>query len=173
MSTRYEEYKERVHFKGNTKREYVKTKVAESIESLIKDSQYGFVISVYDKKDKTYSDYDVAILSTKTTQEYEAANVIAPLTVGLEKGTLFKWEDNDWILLKKMFRPDQPGFNGIAYRCTGFLKWIDKNTKELHIQPAYIRSGRITNALGVTPDVNRFFKKNPFFLRPFLHHKHK
>jgi len=157
MSTRYEEYKERVHFKGNTKREYVKTKVAESIESLINDSQYGFVISVYDKKDKTYSDYDVAILSTKTTQEYEAANVIAPLTVGLEKGTLFKWEDNDWILLKKMFRPDQPGFNGIAYRCTGFLKWIDKNTKELHIQPAYIRSGRITNALGVTPDVNRVF----------------
>ena len=157
MSTRYEEYKERVHFKGNTKREYVKTKVAESIESLINDSQYGFVISVYDKKDKTYSDYDVAILSTKTTQEYEAANVIAPLAVGLEKGTLFKWEDNDWILLKKMFRPDQPGFNGIAYRCTGFLKWIDKNTKELHIQPAYIRSGRITNALGVTPDVNRVF----------------
>jgi hypothetical protein len=56
-----------------------------------------------------------------------------------------------------MFRPDQPGFNGIAYRCTGFLKWIDKDTKELHIQPAYIRSGRITNALGVTPDVNRVF----------------
>ena len=56
-----------------------------------------------------------------------------------------------------MFRPDQPGFNGIAYRCTGYLKWIDKDTKELHIQPAYIRSGRITNALGVTPDVNRKF----------------
>lgn len=157
MSTRYEEYKERVHFKGNTKREYVKTKVKESISSLIEDSQYGFTISVYSKKDKTYTDHEVAILSTKTTQEYEAANVIAPLEVGLEKGVLFKWDDNDWILLKKMFRPDQPGFNGIAYRCTGYLKWIDKDTKELHIQPAYIRSGRITNALGVTPDVNRKF----------------
>ena len=155
MSTRYEEYKERVHFKGNTKREYVKTKVKESISSLIEDSQYGFTISVYNKKDKSYTDHEVAILSTKTTQEYEAANVIAPLEVGLEKGVLFKWDDNDWILLKKMFRPDQPGFNGIAYRCTGYLKWIDKDTKELHIQPAYIRSGRITNALGVTPDVNR------------------
>jgi hypothetical protein len=157
MSTRYEEYKERVHFKGNTKREYVKTKVKESISSLIEDSQYGFTISVYNRNDKTYKDHEVAILSTKTTQEYEAANVIAPLEVGLEKGVLFKWDDNDWILLKKMFRPDQPGFNGIAYRCTGFLKWIDKDTKELHIQPAYIRSGRITNALGVTPDVNRKF----------------
>jgi hypothetical protein len=157
MSTRYEEYKERVHFKGNTKREYVKTKVKESISSLIEDSQYGFTISVYNKKDKSYTDHEVAILSTKTTQEYEAANVIAPLEVGLEKGVLFKWDDNDWILLKKMFRPDQPGFNGIAYRCTGYLKWIDKDTKELHIQPAYIRSGRITNALGVTPDVNRKF----------------
>ena len=157
MSTRYEEYKERVHFKGNTKREYVKTKVKESISSLIEDSQYGFTISVYNKDDKTYTDHEVAILSTKTTQEYEAANVIAPLEVGLEKGVLFKWDDNDWILLKKMFRPDQPGFNGIAYRCTGFLKWIDKNTKELHIQPAYIRSGRITNAVGVTPDVTRVF----------------
>ena len=157
MSTRYEEYKERVHFKGNTKREYVKTKVKESISSLIEDSQYGFTISVYNRNDKTYKDHDVAILSTKTTQEYEAANVIAPLEVGLEKGVLFKWDDNDWILLKKMFRPDQPGFNGIAYRCTGYLKWIDKDTKELHIQPAYIRSGRITNALGVTPDVNRKF----------------
>ena len=157
MSTRYEEYKDRVHYKGNSKREYVKTKVKESIDSLIKDSQYGFTISVYNKDDKTYTDHDVAILSTKATQEYEAANVIAPLEIGLEKGVLFRWDENDWILLKKMFRPDQPGFNGIAYRCTGFLKWIDKDTKELHIQPAYIRSGRITNAVGVTPDVTRIF----------------
>lgn len=157
MSTRYEEYKERVHYKGNTKREYVKNKVKESIDSLIEDSQYGFTISVLNEKDKTYTDHDVAILSTKTTQEYEAANIIAPLEVGLEKGVLFKWDDNDWIVLKKMFRPDQPGFNGIAYRCTGYLKWIDKDTKELHVQPAYIRSGRITNALGVTPDVTRIF----------------
>lgn len=157
MSTRYEEYKDRVHYKGNSKREYVKTKVKESIDSLIKDSQYGFTISVYNKDDKTYTDHEVAILSTKATQEYEAANVIAPLEIGLEKGTLFRWDENDWILLKKMFRPDQPGFNGIAYRCTGFLKWIDKDTKELHIQPAYIRSGRITNAVGVTPDVTRIF----------------
>ena len=157
MSTRYEEYKDRVHFKGNSKREYVKTKVKESIDSLITDSQYGFTISVYNQDDKTYTDHEVAILSTKTTQEYEAANVIAPLEVGLEKGVLFRWDENDWILLKKMFRPDQPGFNGIAYRCTGFLKWIDKDTKELHIQPAYIRSGRITNAVGVTPDVTRIF----------------
>lgn len=157
MSTRYEEYKERVHYKGNTKREYVKNKVKESIDSLIEDSQYGFTISVLNEKDKIYTDHDVAILSTKTTQEYEAANIIAPLEVGLEKGVLFKWDDNDWIVLKKMFRPDQPGFNGIAYRCTGFLKWIDKDTKELHVQPAYIRSGRITNALGVTPDVTRIF----------------
>ena len=157
MSTRYEEYKGRVHYKGNSKREYVKTKVKESIDSLIKDSQYGFTISVYNKDDKTYTDHEVAILSTKATQEYEAANVIAPLEIGLEKGVLFRWDENDWILLKKVFRPDQPGFNGIAYRCTGFLKWIDKDTKELHIQPAYIRSGRITNAVGVTPDVTRIF----------------
>ena len=122
MSMRFEEYKDRVHFKGNTKREYVKTKVAESISSLIEDSQYGFTISVYDKATKTFTDHDVAILSTKTTQEYEAANVIAPLSVGLEKGVLFKWDDNFWILLKKMFRPDQPGFNGIAYRCNDTLK---------------------------------------------------
>lgn len=157
MLTQFEQYKERVHYKGDTKREYVKTKVEESIDSLIEDSQYGFTIDVYNKDSKDYTSHDVAILSTKTTQEYEAANVIAPLDVGLEKGVLFKWDDNDWIVLKKMFRPDQPGFNGIAYRCTGFLKWIDADTKELHVQPAYIRSGRITNALGVTPDVNRVF----------------
>lgn len=157
MSTRYEEYKNRVHYKGNTKREYVKTKVEESIGSLIEDSQYGFTISVYNKNNQNYTDHDVAILSTKTTQEYEAANIIAPLNVGLEKGVLFKWDGNNWIVLKKMFRPDQPGFNGIAYRCTGELKWIDKDSKTLYVQPAYIRSGRITNALGVTPDVNRVF----------------
>ena len=69
MSTRYEEYKDRVHYKGNSKREYVKTKVKESIDSLIKDSQYGFTISVYNKDDKTYTDHEVAILSTKATQE--------------------------------------------------------------------------------------------------------
>ena len=156
MSTRLEEYKERVNFKGSSKREYVKTKVTESIMSLIEESQYGFTISVYDKINKTYSDHDVAILSTKSTQEYEPANVIAPLEVGLDKGTIFKWDGYDWIVLKKMFRPEQPGFNGIAYRCTGELKWIDDDGV-LHVQPAYIRSGRITNALGVTPDVNRVF----------------
>ena len=151
MSSRYEAYKDRVHFKGKTKREYVKTKVKESIESLITDSQYGFTISV------NGVEQEVAILSTKTTQEYEAANIIAPLSVGLEKGVVFSWDGNDWIVLKKMFRPDQPGFNGIAYRCNGYLKWIDEKTQELHIQPAYIRSGRITNALGVTPDKNQVY----------------
>lgn len=156
MSIRLEEYKDRVNFKGRSKREYVKTKVTESIMSLIEDSQYGFTIDVYDKTNKTYSSHDVAILSTKTTQEYEAANIIAPLEVGLDKGTIFKWDGYNWIVLKKMFRPDQPGFNGIAYRCTGELKWIDDDGI-LHVQPAYIRSGRITNALGVTPDVNRVF----------------
>ena len=56
-----------------------------------------------------------------------------------------------------MFRPDQPGFNGIAYRCNDYIKWIDEKTEELHVQPAYVRSGRITNAVGVTPDVTRLF----------------
>lgn len=157
MSTPFNEYKDRVHFKGDSKRAYVKTKVEESITSLIEDSQYGFDIDIYNRETKEYINHDVAILSTKTTQEYEAANIIAHLDAGLEKGTLFKWQDNDWLMLKQMFRPDQPGFNGIAYRCTGDLKWIDEETNELHIQPAYIRSGRITNALGVTPDVNRVF----------------
>lgn len=156
MSTRLEEYKRRVEFKGKNKREYVNRKVEESIQSLIYDSQYGFSIDIYDKINKTYSTHDVAILSTKTTQEYEAANIIAPLGLGLEKGTIFRWNEQNWIVLKSMFRPDQPGFNGIAYRCTGELKWIDDDGV-LHIQPAYIRSGRITNALGVTPDVNRVF----------------
>lgn len=151
MSNLYEDYKKRVQFKGKNKREYVKTKVKESIESLINDSQYGFTIEVNNKP------CEIAILSTKTTQEYEAANVIAPLEIGLDKGVVFNWDNNEWIILKKMFRPDQPGFNGIAYRCTGYLKWIDEETKQLHIQPAYIRSGRITNALGVTPDKNQVY----------------
>ena len=151
MLTQLEEYKNRVQFKGKTKREYVKKKVEESIDDLINNSQYGFTIKIEDKE------HEVAILSTKTTQEYEAANIIAKLEVGLDKGTIFSWDNNEWIVLKKMFRPEQPGFNGIAYRCTGYLKWIDEETEELHIQPAYIRSGRITNALGVTPDKNQKF----------------
>lgn len=157
MSTRFKEYQTRVHYKGDSKRAYVKKKVEESIDSLIQDSQYGFDIDIYNKETKDYVNYEVAILSTKTTQEYEAANIIARIGAGLEKGTLFKWQGNDWLILKQMFRPDQPGFNGIAYRCTGYLKWIDEKTNELHVQPAYIRSGRITNALGVTPDVNRVY----------------
>ena len=116
MSNLYKEYQDRVHFKGNTKREYVKTKVSESIENLIQDSQYGFTVTIGDVE------HEVAILSTKTTQDYESANVIAPLSVGMEKGVVFGWNDNEWIVLQKMFRPDQPGFNGIAYRCTGYLK---------------------------------------------------
>lgn len=150
MSINFQEYRDRVHFKGDTTKEYVRTKAEESIQGLL-DSQYGFNISIGD------SSFEVAILSTKTTQEYEAANIIAPLSVGLDKGVVFKWDNNEWIVLKKMFRPDQPGFNGIAYKCTKYLKWIDPDTNQLYIQPSYMRSGRITNALGVTPDKNQVY----------------
>lgn len=84
MSTTIQEYRDRVHFKGSTKRDYVNTKVSESIDSLIDDSQYGFTI------EKDGIEYEVAILSTKTTQDYEKANVIAHNEVGLDKGSLFK-----------------------------------------------------------------------------------
>ena len=93
MSTMYQEYRDRVHFKGKTKRDYVNTKVSESIDSLIQDSQYGFTI------EKDGQMYDVAILSTKTSQDYERANVIAHNDVGLDKGSLFKWNDEYWIIL--------------------------------------------------------------------------
>lgn len=147
MSTMYQEYRERVQFKGKTKRDYVNTKVSESIDSLIQDSQYGFKI------EKDGQMYDVAILSTKTSQDYERANVIAHNEVGLDKGSLFKWNDEYWIILQKMFRPEQPGFNGNAYKCTGVLRWIDKNGV-LQERPGYISSGRTTNSLTYTPDVN-------------------
>ncbi len=147
MSTIYQEYRNRVHHKGKTKRDYVNKKVRESIDSLIEDSQYGFTINVNDKE------YDVAILSTSSTQDYEKANIIAHNEVGLDRGSLFKWNDEFWIILQKMFRPEQPGFNGYAYRCTGELKWIDDNG-ELQVRPGYISSGRTTNSLTYTPDVN-------------------
>ena len=150
MSTMYQEYRNRVKFKGASKRNYVNTKVAESIDSLINDSQYGFTIT------KDGQQYDVAILSTKSTQDYERANIIAHNEVGLDRGSLFNWDNANWIVLQKMFRPEQPGFNGYAYRCTGELKWIDENGK-LQIRPAYISSGRTTNSLTYTPDVNYKF----------------
>ena len=150
MSTMYQEYRNRVQFKGASKREYVNTKVAESINSLIYDSQYGFTII------KDGKEYDVAILSTSSTQDYEKANIIAFNEVGLDRGSLFQWNDDNWIVLQKMFRPEQPGFNGYAYRCTGELKWIDENGV-LQIRPGYISSGRTTNSLTYTPDVNYKF----------------
>ena len=147
MSTTYQEYKERVQFKGASKRAYVNRKVEESINDLISNSQYGFTIV------KDGQEYDVAILSTSSTQDYEKANIIAHNNVGLDRGSLFKWNDENWIVLQKMFRPEQPGFNGYAYRCTGELKWIDEDGK-LQIRPGYISSGRTTNSLTYTPDVN-------------------
>lgn len=52
-----------------------------------------------------------------------------------------------------MFRPEQPGFNGNAYKCTGVLRWVDKDGV-LQEKPGYISSGRTTNSLTYTPDVN-------------------
>lgn len=151
MSTIYQEYRNRVYHKGKTKRDYVNKKVRESIDSLINDSQYGFTIKVNDQE------HNVAILSTSSTQDYEKANIIAHNEVGLDRGSLFKWNDEFWIILQKMFRPEQPGFNGYAYRCTGELKWIDKDGN-LQIRPGYISSGRTTNSLTYTPDVNYKFE---------------
>lgn len=164
MSTTFQEYKNRVHFKGSTKREYVNTKVRESIDSLIEDSQYGFSIEVltYDIDNVTGEHKEIktpaqaAILSTKSTQDYERANIITYNEVGLDRGSLVAWDDSKWIILQKMFRPEQPGFNGYAYRCTGELKWIDDNGT-LQTRPAYISSGRTTNSLTYTPDVNYKF----------------
>ena len=164
MSTTFQEYKNRVHFKGTTKREYVNTKVRESIDSLIEDSQYGFSIEVltYDIDDVTGEHKEIktpaqaAILSTKSTQDYERANIITYNEVGLDRGSLVAWDDSKWIVLQKMFRPEQPGFNGYAYRCTGELKWIDDNGT-LQTRPGYISSGRTTNSLTYTPDVNYKF----------------
>ena len=164
MSTTFQEYKNRVHFKGTTKREYVNTKVRESIDSLIEDSQYGFSIEVltYDIDDVTGEHKEIktpaqaAILSTKSTQDYERANIITYNEVGLDRGSLIAWDDSKWIVLQKMFRPEQPGFNGYAYRCTGELKWIDDNGT-LQTRPGYISSGRTTNSLTYTPDVNYKF----------------
>lgn len=150
MSTIFQEYKDRVHYKGASKRAYVNKKVEESIDSLIHESQYGFTIT------KDGISYDVAILSTSSTQDYERANIIAHNEVGLDRGSLFEWNGDNWIVLQKMFRPEQPGFNGYAYRCTGELKWIDKNGK-LWVRPGYISSGRTTNSLTYTPDVNYKF----------------
>ena len=104
-------------------------------------------------KEEIRNDYDVAILSTKSTQDYERANIIAHNEVGLDRGSLFEWNKEKWIVLQKMFRPEQPGFNGYAYRCTGALKWIDKDGR-LQVRPGYISSGRTTNSLTYTPDVN-------------------
>lgn len=164
MSTTFQEYKNRVHFKGTTKREYVNTKVRESIDSLIEDSQYGFSIEVltYDIDNVTGEHKEIktpaqaAILSTKSTQDYERANIITYNEVGLDRGSLVAWDDSKWIVLQKMFRPEQPGFNGYAYKCTGELKWIDDNGT-LQIRPGYISSGRTTNSLTYTPDVNYKF----------------
>lgn len=150
MSTTTEEYKNRVYFKGKTKRDYVNTKVKESINDLVDNSQYGFVISV------NGVEHEVAILSTKSTQDYERANVIAHNSANLDRGVIFDWNDKKWIILQKMFRPEQPGFNGYAYKCTGELKWIDDDGK-LQIRPGYINSGRTTNSLTYTPDVNYKF----------------
>ena len=150
MSITLDEYKNRVHFKGNTKRDYVNTKVKESIDSIVDNSQYGFTIKVNGEE------HDVAILSTRSTQDYERANVIAHNDAGLDRGSLFEWNNEKWIVLQKMFRPEQPGFNGYAYKCTGELKWIDKDGK-LQIRPGYINSGRTTNSLTYTPDVNYKF----------------
>ena len=150
MSTTFQEYKNRVHYKGASKRAYVNKKVEESIDSLIYESQYGFSIT------KDGQEHNVAILSTSSTQDYEKANIIAHNTVGLDRGSLFEWNGENWIVLQKMFRPEQPGFNGYAYKCTGSLKWVDDNGK-LWVRPGYISSGRTTNSLTYTPDVNYKF----------------
>ena len=164
MSTMYQEYRDRVQFKGASKREYVNTKVRESIDSLIHDSQYGFTINVlhYLTDEETGEhiekrvEAEAAILSTTSTQDYERANFITYNEVGLDRGSLIEWDNSKWIVLQKMFRPEQPGFNGYAYRCTGELKWIDDNGT-LQIRPGYISSGRTTNSLTYTPDVNYKF----------------
>ena len=133
-----ENYKTRINstIGGNVK-EYVKKEVRTTLDEYLWNSQYGMDVSIYDIDSEQWNENRIAIMTGEMTDIRDEVLVLSKPDV-LKMGTLFEWEKQFWVVVKRRARVIKESFYGTAYRCNVDLRWVDKEGN-LKTQKAYAK----------------------------------
>lgn len=135
-----ENYKKRVsNTIGTSLKDYVKTQVRSTLDTFLDTSQYGMDVLVNNKEER------IGVMTGAMSDIRDEVLVLSKPGV-LKMGTLFEWEDDFWIVVKREARVIKESFYGTAYRCNVDLKWVDKNGT-LISQKAYARGRGLSSTL--------------------------
>ena len=116
-----ENYKKRVTGAiGSNLKEYVKTQVRSTLDTFLTSSQYGMDVTINDQIER------IGIMTGGMSDTKDEVKVLSEPNV-LKMGTLFEWEGDFWIVVKREVRVIKESFYGIAYRCNIDLKWVNKD----------------------------------------------
>ena len=135
-----ENYKKRVSGTiAPSLKEYVKTQVRTTLDTFLETSQYGMDVLVDGKEER------IGIMTGGMSDTRDEILVLSKPGV-LKMGTLFEWESDFWIVVKREVRVIKESFYGTAYRCNIDLKWVDKDG-QLFSQKAYAKGRGLSSVL--------------------------
>ena len=141
-----ENYKARVTGTvGSSLKEYVKNQVRTNLDTFLEKSQYGMDVSIYDIKADDWNPNRIGIMTGAMTDIRDEVLVLSKIDV-LKMGTLFKWDNEYWVVVKREARVIKESFYGTAYRCNVDLKWVDKEGN-LRTQKAYAKGRGMSSIL--------------------------
>lgn len=124
---------------GSSVKEYVKDQVRTNLDKFLDKSQYGMDVEIDGEQ------FRIGIMTGSMTDVRDEVLVLSKPDV-LKMGTLFKWEDEYWVVVKREARVIKESFYGTAYRCNVDLKWVDKNG-DLISQKAYAKGRGMSSIL--------------------------
>lgn len=141
-----ENYKARVTGTvGSSLKEYVKNQVRTNLDTFLEKSQYGMDVSIYDIDNEDWHPNRIGIMTGAMTDIRDEVLVLSKIDV-LKMGTLFKWDNEYWVVVKREARVIKESFYGTAYRCNVDLKWVDKEGN-LRTQKAYAKGRGMSSIL--------------------------
>lgn len=141
-----ENYKARVTGTvGSSLKEYVKNQVRTNLDTFLEKSQYGMDVSIYDIDAENWNPNRIGIMTGAMTDIRDEVLVLSKIDV-LKMGTLFKWDNEYWVVVKREARVIKESFYGTAYRCNVDLKWVDKEGN-LRTQKAYAKGRGMSSIL--------------------------
>lgn len=124
---------------GSSLKDYVKNQVRTNLEVFLDKSQYGMDVTIDGEEQR------IGIMTGSMTDVRDEVLVLSKLDV-LKMGTLFQWDEDFWVVVKREARVIKESFYGTAYRCNVDLKWVDKEGN-LISQKAYAKGRGMSSIL--------------------------
>lgn len=124
---------------GSSVKEYVKGQVRTNLDRFLENSQYGMDVIIDGKEER------IGIMTGAMSDTRDEVLVLSKPDT-LKMGTLFEWENEFWVVVKREARVIKESFYGTAYRCNVDLKWVNKDGM-LVSQKAYAKGRGLSSIL--------------------------